>query len=158
MSGTICLVPEFTYCTSIVGPHEVGDGPQGIRQYYEMTDGVVEGERLSGRTVGTGSDWMLAGPDGFWRMDARVQIRTDDGAVILAHYHGPAEANAGLREAIRASEPTGFEDQLIRMHWLLEAGDPHYAWVNQAIFVSEGRFAPRGPGIAGFEHRVYRVG
>ncbi len=157
MTGAICLVPEFTYRSSVVGPHEVGDGPYGVRQYYEMIDGVVEGERLSGRMIGTGSDWILVGSDGFLRMDARIHIRTDDGAVILAHYHGPAEANAGLREAIRAGEPTDFEDQRIRLHWVLETGDPRYAWMNQAIFVSEGRFAPDGPGIAGFEHLVYRV-
>lgn len=71
---------------------------------------------------------------------------------------GPAEANAGLREAIRASEPTSFEDQRIRTHWVLEKGDPRHAWINQAIFVSDGRFAPPEPESAGFEHRVCRVG
>lgn len=157
MHSSLSLAHEFTYRTSIAGPHEVGDGPYGARQYYEMTDGIVEGSRLAGRTIGTGSDWMLAGSDGFLRMDARIQILTNDGAVICARYHGPAEANAKLREAIGANEPTGFDDQRIRTHWLLEAGDPRYAWVNQNVFVGEGRSSPQRSGIAGFEHRVYRV-
>ncbi len=158
MLSSIHLAHEFIFRTSVAGPHEVGNGPYGTRQYYELTDGVVEGTRLSGRTIGTGADWMLAGSDGFLRMDARIQFMTNDGAVICAHYHGPAEANAKLREAITANEPTNFADQRIRTHWLLEAGDPSYAWVSQAVFVGEGRFNPQRPGIAGFEHRVYRVG
>ncbi len=158
MNTSICLAHEFTYCTSVAGPNRVGNGPYGERHYYEMTDGMVEGPRLSGRTIGTGADWMLVGSDGFLRMDARLQIMTNDDAVICVRYAGPAEANTGLREAILANKPTGFEDQRIRTHWLLEAGDTRYAWVNQAIFVGEGRFDPKEPGIAGFEHRVYRVG
>ena len=152
MDKSIHLAHEFTYRTSVVGPHEVGTGPCGTRQCYEMIDGAVEGERLSGRTIGAGADWMLAASDGFLRMDVRIQFKTYDDAVICARYHGPAEANARLLDAIAE-----FDDQLIRTHWLLEAGDPRYAWVNKAVFVGEGRFNPQKPGVAGFEHRVYRV-
>ena len=152
------LVHEFT-CHSIVGAsNEVGVGPYGHRRYHEMKSGSVDGHRLTGKLLGAGSDWMLVGIDGFMRMDVRVQIQTDDGAIICAHYFGPAEANKTLSEAFATSMPTEFSDQLIRSHWLLEAGDPRYAWVNQAVFVGEGRLRPAGPGVMGFEHRVYRVG
>ena len=151
------LVHEFTYHAVVSPPHEVGVGPYGHRQYYEMTRGMVEGPRIKGRLLGAGSDWMLAGPDGFMRMDVRVQIETHDGAVICAHYFGPAEMNATLKQAVAACAPTKFSDQSIRSHWLLETGDPSYAWVNQAVFVGQGRLLPAGPGLPGFEHRVYRV-
>lgn len=152
------LVHEFTY-RAVCGPsHEVGAGPYGDRQYYEMTRGSVEGPRLTGRLLGSGSDWMLAGPDGFVRMDVRIQIETDDGAVICAHYFGPAEANETFRRAVAAFASTEFSDQSIRSHWMLETGAPRYAWVNQAVFVGLGRLLPPGPGLLGFEHRVYRLG
>jgi hypothetical protein len=100
---------------------------------------------------------MLVGSDGFMRMDVRVQVETDDGAIICAHYYAPAEANQKLRQALATSTPTTFSDQSIRSHWLLETGDRQYAWVNQAVFVGEGRLCPAGHGVVGFEHRVYRV-
>ena len=152
------LVHEFTYHAVVSAPHEVGVGPHGHRQYYEMKSGVIDGPRLKGKLLGSGSDWMLVGSDGFMRMDVRIQIETDDGAIICARYFGPAEANRNLAQALAASTATDFSDQSIRSHWLLETGDPGYAWVNQAVFVGEGRLRPAGPGVMGFEHRVYRVG
>lgn len=152
------LVHEFTYHAIVSAPHEVGVGPYGRRQYYEMTSGTLEGPRLKGKLIGSGGDWMLVGPDGFMRMDVRVQIETDDGAIICAHYFGPAEANQTLGQAFATSTPTAFSDQSIRSHWLLECGDPRYAWVNQSVFVGEGRLRPAGLNVMGFEHRVYLLG
>lgn len=152
------LVHEFTYHAAVSFPHEVGMGPYGRRQYYEVKEGVFEGPRFNGKLLGPGSDWMLVASDGFIRMDVRIQMETDDRAIICAHYFGPAEVNQKLGQAVAASAPTEFSDQLIRSHWLLETGDARYAWVNQSVFVGEGRLHPFSPGVLGFEHRVYRLG
>lgn len=154
---TIQIIHEFTYRMTSSDAHKVGKGPLGNRQYFDVIGGTLEGPRLSGKLLGSGIDWMLVGDDGFMRMDVRIQIETNDGAVICAHYFGPAEANDKMRRALGASEPTDFRDQRIRTHWLLETGDPRYTWVNQSVFVGEGRVCPAGPGYAGFEHRVYRL-
>lgn len=153
----IALIHEFTFRMSSSRVHEVGVGPRGKRQYFEVVEGTVEGSRLSGRLLGTGSDWMLVGEDGFMRMDVRIQIETDDGAVVCAHYSGPAEANGRLERAFASGEPTSFAEQRIRTLWELETGAPRYAWLNRSVFVGEGRFCPSGDGRSGFEHRVYRV-
>lgn len=151
------LIHEFTIRVSIGPPHEVGATPYGNRQYYEMTEGRVTGSRLSGKLLGSGSDWMLTGSDGWMHMDVRIQIETDDGAVILAHYFGPAEANQKLMQAVSTFTPTEFADHSLRSHWVLETGDPRYAWVNQTIFVGQSRLLPPGPDRLGFEHQVYRL-
>ena len=155
--GQIGLKLAFTYCTRVSQPHEVGMGPFGRRQYYQMDRGAIDGDRLKGRTLGSGADWMLHGDDGYLRMDARIQIETHDAAVICGSYRGIAEANPRFLMAIAASEPTDFDDQRIRTHWVLETGDRRYLWLNQAVFVGEGRFRPAAEGVAGFEHRVYIV-
>ena len=152
------LVHEFTYHATVSAPHEVGVGPFGHRQYYEVKNGVLEGPRINGKQFGSVGDWMLVGADGFLRMDVRTQIETKDGAIICAHYFGPAETNQATAQAFATSTPTEFSDQSNRSHWLLETGDPRYAWVNQSVFVGEGRLRPAGQGVMGFEHRVYRVG
>ena len=154
---TIKPVYEFTCRVACGPPLDAGSGPYGGRQYYEITAGTVVGTRLRGKLVGSGGDWMLTGPDGYLRMDVRVQIETEDGAVICAHYFGPAEANDKLKQALRACAATEFDDHSIRSHWVLETGDPRYGWVNQSVFAGQGRLLPVGPGALGFEHEVYRL-
>ena len=151
------LEHEFTYRTTTRGPKVVGQGPTGMRHLYEMADGIVEGARLNARSIGAAADWMQIGEDGFLRMDVRLQLLTVEGAIILVCYGGPAEANERLNAAIAAGEATEFDDQLIRTVWTLQSGDPRYRWVNQGIFIGEGRVRPPSNGGMGFEHRVYRA-
>ena len=108
------LVHEFTYHAAVSSPHEVGVGPFGHRQYYEMTEGVLKGARLNGKLLGSGSDWMLVGPDGFMRMDVRIQIETDDQAVICAHYFGPG----------RGQSEAGPGHRCIHIHRVLRSANP----------------------------------
>ena len=151
------LVHEFTCHVSCGSQFKVGAGPYGDRQCYELTDGHVDGPRLTGKLIGSGMDWMLVGPDGFLRMDVRIQFETNDGALVCAHYFGLAETNETLTQAVTACVPTAFSDKSIRSHWLLETGDDRYAWVNRSVFVGEGRVLPAASTQLGFEHRVYRA-
>lgn len=151
------LEHEFTFRTAVSGPHVVGEGAYGTRHYFEMTVGVMEGARLNAQTMGCAADWMLVGSDGFMRMDVRLQLAMCDGAVMLARYHGLAEGNDHLQNALRAGRSTDYDDQCIRTIWQLESGNPRYAWVNRSVFVGEGRACARDDGTSGFEHRVYRA-
>ncbi|MBE7200257.1 MAG: DUF3237 domain-containing protein [Parafilimonas terrae] len=155
---TLTLTHAFTCRVTCGEVFEIGAGPLGERRCYTMTGGCIEGDRLSGDLVGPGSDWMITEPDGLMRMDVRLLLRTDDGALVALRYFGPAQSSDAMRRALAANEPTGFADQAIRTHWLLETGDPRHAWVNRTVFVGEGRVRPAGPGTMGFEHKVYRVG
>jgi hypothetical protein len=155
---TLTLAHAFTCRVACGEAFEVGAGPLGERRCYTITGGRIDGDSLSGDLVGPGSDWMVTEPDGLMRMDVRLLLRTEDGALVAIRYFGPAQPSEAMRQALAANEPTGFADQAIRTHWLLETGDPRYAWVNRTVFVGEGRVCPAGPGRMGFEHKVYRVG
>lgn len=74
-----------------VTPADVGPGPLGHRRIATITSGDVRGPRVRGRIVGAGADWILRGPDGFGRVDARLTIATDDGAHIFVQYVGLLE-------------------------------------------------------------------
>ena len=145
---------EFSLRAEVREPVFVGPGPFGMRVVGEVTGGTFEGERLKG-TLGTGgADWLLLGTDGWARIDVRAQLFTHDGAVIYASYTGLLEFNDKAQRALASSEDsTTFEDQYMRTTPRLETGDPRYAWVNQTVFVAEGRF-PVGRAV---EYRVYRV-
>ena len=52
-----------------------------------------------------------------------------------------------------SGQETAFGDQYFRTSPRFETGDQRYAWLNQSLFVGEGRVFP-GLGV---EYRVYRV-
>jgi hypothetical protein len=148
------LVYEFTYQAQLKSPVGVGLGPFGDRQVFEVIEGKFEGERLNGRILPGGGEWFLVGADGFGRIDVRIQMETDDGAFIYAQYFGLLELNDAVQGFISGrQEETEFGDQYFRIAPRLECGDPRYAWVNQTVFVAEGRGFP-GYGV---EYRVFRV-
>lgn len=66
------FVHEFTFEATLEPPIPVGAGPTGTRMVYEVAGGEITGERLRGRLLG-GGEWALIGPDGFLRVDVRLQ-------------------------------------------------------------------------------------
>jgi len=143
---------EFTFGATFKPPVDIGAGPFGNRNVYELTGGTVEGKRLKGKVLTGGADWLLIGADGFARLDVRGQFLTDDGASIYVQYAGLLEMNQKVGEAVASGGSTDYGDQYFRITPRLETGDPRYAWLNQSVFVAEGRL---GPGKV--EYKVYRV-
>jgi len=144
---------ELTYHATLKEPVVVGLGPFGNRLFFEVTGGRVEGERLKGKVLAGGGDWLLVGPDGWGRLDVRAQFLTDDGAAIYASYYGLVEMNEKVQSAIGGASVTDYGDQYFRTNPRFETGDPRYAWLNQGLFVAEGRIR-LGPMV---EYKVYRV-
>jgi hypothetical protein len=145
------LIHEMTWFAHLRPPMEIG-GPFGHRFYYDVADGELVGPRIRG-TWRSGGDWVIIGNDGFARLDVRAQLETDDGAFVYVQYHGILEMNRALRSALKDGRDTRFEDHYYRIAPRFETGDERYAWLNQAVFVGEGRLYPD----AGVEYRVSRV-
>jgi hypothetical protein len=152
----IDLVHEFTFTATLAAPISVGPGPFGDRTIFEVTGGGVTGERLSGTVRPGGADWILACPDGYGRLDVRATFVTGDGAHIYVQYFGVVEYSAAALAAVAGERASDYDDHYFRTSPRLESGDPRYAWVNQAVFVAEGRIHPAQPGPT-VEYRVYRV-
>ena len=145
---------EFSYRASLKPALAVGPGPYGTRLVVEVIGGSFEGKRLKGKILTGGADWLLAGPDGFGRLDVRAQFVTDDGAAIYLSYFGLLEMNDKVQRAL--SDPqngTDYADHYFRTNPHFETGDPRYAWLNQSLFVGEGHILP-GRIV---EYKVYRV-
>jgi hypothetical protein len=139
---------------------EMGDGgpegPFGHRFLLEIVGGEVSGERLNGKIRSGGGDWLLLGRDGWGRLDVRFSIATDDGATLAYTGAGLLEFNEAVGTALGTGGETAFDDQYYRTTGRLECGDPRYAWVNRAMFVTTGRLAPRTTG-RGLDARLLRV-
>jgi hypothetical protein len=148
------LVHELTYSATLKPPLAVGPGPFGNRLVYEVIEGRVEGPRIAGRVLSGGADWIIACADGFGRVDVRAQFQTDDGAAIYVQYHGLLEMNEAVADAMAGKRAgTDFGDQYFRTAPRFETGDERYTWLNQSVFLAEGRLL-EGLGV---EYRVYRV-
>ncbi len=143
---------EFTYDGTLKPPVDIGAGPLGNRRFYEVAGGTVEGKRLKGKVLTGGGHWILVGPDRFARLEVQGQLLTGDGAAIYEHYTGLLELNEKVIDAIASGGSTDYGDQYFRTTPRFETGDPRYAWLNQSLFVAEGRIAPGRVG-----YKVYRV-
>ena len=145
------FVEEFTVAATLKPPLPIGAGPIGTRMYYEVTGGTLTGERLRGKLLG-GGEWALIGPDGFLRIDVRLQVETHDGALLYIQYVGLLELNDAVQGALEQGTGTDYGDHYFFTNPRIETGDERYAWVNTTFFVGEGHILP-GLGV---EYRVSR--
>ena len=121
--------PVFEYLGNLhaeIGTRTVvQNGPQGTRTIAEIVGGRFEGPRVKASIQTPAGDWITNRADGSYRLDVRLTLKTDDGALILVTYNGigqTTEAGASLRAAP-----------------LFETGDSRYSWLTrlQAVAVGE---------------------
>jgi Protein of unknown function (DUF3237) len=146
------LVHEFTLHAAMGESVGVGGGPFGDRAVAVVADGWVKGDRITGRLIGPGADWVLVGSDGYAHIDVRAQIRTDDGATLYIHYDGSIELNQPVMAALFSDGETNYGDYPWYTHVRLESGADQYRWVNRTLFVGQGRVVADG-----IEYEMYRL-
>ncbi|HZU79565.1 MAG TPA: DUF3237 domain-containing protein, partial [Acidimicrobiales bacterium] len=144
---------EFTFECELADPLFIPGGPYGTRVVAPASGGTVRGERLRGELVGGGGDWILIGADGWARIDVRIHIATDDGALLYMSYGGVLEMNDAVMAAVlERGRETGFGEQYFWSTPRIETGDERYAWATQTVFLARGRIT--GNGVA---YEVYRA-
>lgn len=113
-------------------PAFIANGPQGTRLVVTVTGGTFKGERLSGTIANTaGGDWVTLRQDGTLKLDVRLTLQTDDGAMILMTYSGVGVTDAAGTTNVRTAP-------------LFETGDERYTWLNGVQAVAVGQTTPAG--------------
>ena len=109
--------------------HEIGSTPQGTLTIFPVIGGTFEGERLRGRVLPGGGDWVTARGDGTFTLDLRVTLETDDGGLIHMTFTGVRDdANNYFRTMPR-----------------FETAAPNYAFLNRLLAVGIGEIRSEGP-------------
>jgi hypothetical protein len=146
---------EMTYWERIEGPLNTMEGsPLGERICWKVVDASLIGPRIQAKLAMPGSDWMRLGPDGIRRPDLRVPLSTSEGTTILLHYNvGIIKASEVFMHALQTGLATDFGQQYMRMSPQFETGDEKFGWLNQHLFVAEGRLAAEKE----IEYKIYRV-
>lgn len=122
------LVPLCTVRIQLKLPIEVGAGPAGTRVIGEVASAEFKGDRLTGELLGVAAaDWLVVSADGTGMVDARLTLRTDDGAAVFVQYNGRMDFTRGLQFPITAYVAPRFE-----------TGDERYAWLNRIQAVGKG--------------------
>jgi hypothetical protein len=108
---------------------EIGSTPRGTLSVFPVTGGSFEGDRLRGKVLAGGGDWVTATSDATFELDLRVTLETDDGALIHMTFTGVRDdANHYLRTLPR-----------------FETAAPQYAFLNRLLAVGIGEIGPEGP-------------
>src|SRR5262245_57672770 len=108
---------------------EIGATPHGTILIFPIAGGSFEGERLRGRVLAGGGDWVTARADGTFDLDMRATLETDDGALIHMTFTGVRDdANRYLRTLPR-----------------FETAATQYSFLNRLVAVGTGEIRVDGP-------------
>jgi len=108
---------------------EIGATPRGSLSVFPVTGGSFEGDRLRGRVLPGGGDWVTATADGTLELDLRVTLETDDGALIHMTFTGVRDdASHYFRTVPR-----------------FETAAPKYAFLNRLLAIGVGELRADGP-------------
>ena len=133
--STLPVEHLFTMTGTVGKASMVGAGPGGTRVIVPVTGGTFEGPKMKGTIVeNSGGDWVVARADGSMKLDVRITLLTDDGALIYMSYSG--------------FRTTKGETASLRTAPYFETGDERYAWLNSVQGVATGT---SGPGTVDYE-------
>jgi hypothetical protein len=129
MSVRINSRPLMVLRLATSATHEIGSTPQGTLTIFPVTGGSFEGDRLRGKVLAGGGDWVTGHINGTFTVDLRVTLETDDGGLIHMTFTGVRDdANHYFRTVPR-----------------FETAAPKYAFLNRLLAVGIGEIRPEGP-------------
>ena len=108
---------------------EIGSTPEGTLTIFPVTGGSFEGERLRGKVLSGGGDWVTVRSNGMMTLDLRIALETDDGSLIHMTFTGIRDdANRYFRTVPR-----------------FETAASRYAFLNRLLAVGTAEIRAEGP-------------
>ena len=128
----------------------VGQTPNAFRRVGIVQGGSFEGEWLSGEVV-SGNDWRSVRTDSCIKLDVRLVLRTNDGALIVMTYQCLRAGPPTLIEKLDRGEEVDPATYYFRMSPMFETSAPKYDWMNRIIAIGTGYRRANGPIYSIFE-------
>jgi hypothetical protein len=118
------LIPLGTMRFKLAAPITLNDTPRGTRMIVEVSEGVLDGERIHATQHGAAAaDWLTVDAHGLGTLDVRGTLQTHDGALIFVTYHGRIDFGSG---GTPYTAP------------LFDTGDERYRWLAKIQAVGKG--------------------
>jgi hypothetical protein len=117
---------------STASTQEIGSVPHGKRVTFPIIGGSFEGERLRGKVLPGGGDWVIKRADGVLELDLRITLEVDDGTLVHMTFEGIRDDGAPGAPYFRT---------LPRF----ETADARYSFLNRLLAVGTGEISADGP-------------
>ncbi len=122
----------MTLRLSTAPAQNIGVGPHGTRLTFPITGGSFDGDRLRGKVLPGGGDWVIKRADGVVELDLRITLQADDGALIHMTF-------VGIRDDGAPGAP------YFRTLPRFETADAKYSFLNRLLAVGIGEIGAEGP-------------
>jgi hypothetical protein len=129
----------------------VGPTPGGYRRIGVIFGGRFEGQRLSGEVLDGGSDWQTVRGDGATALDVRLNLKTEDGALINMTYRGIRYGPVDVMQRMDKGEVVDAASYYFRANPLFETSSTKYDWINRVVAIGVGHRRADGPVYSVFE-------
>jgi hypothetical protein len=123
--------PLMTLLLSTAPVQSIGAGPHGTRLTFPITGGSFDGDRLRGKVLRGGGDWVIKRGDGVLELDLRITLEADDGALIHMTFEGIRDDGA----------PGG---PYFRTLPRFETADAKYSFLNRLLAIGTGEIRADG--------------
>ena len=124
--------PLMTLRLNTAPVQNIGSVPHGTRLTFPITAGSFDGDRLRGKVLPGGGDWVVKRPDGVLELDLRITLETDDGALIHMTFWG-------VRDDAAPGAP------YFRTLPRFETANSKYSFLNRLLAVGIGQISAEGP-------------
>jgi len=98
-----------------------------------------------------GSDWHSVRRDGATLLDVRLNLKTDDGALIGVTYKGIRQGPPEIIARLEGGEVVDPESYYFRINQMFETASEKYAWLNNILAIGAGHRVADGPVYSLFE-------
>jgi len=114
------------------------DSPQRIDEtlsIFNVTGGWAKGPKINATVIQPAADWIQSMPDASRRLDVRLTLKTDDGALIYVSYNGVILSTQAARDKQMKGEVVTSDDRYCITAPTFRTSHPKYAWLaaTQAI-------------------------
>jgi hypothetical protein len=132
--------PTVTVETEYLGTLELSlDSPQwmGLRSVVNLPDGTIQGPKINGTVVAPSGNWLYPMPDGSFRFDVRVTIKTDDGQFILLEYNGVRATTKDTMDRYNRGDVITSKEEYIVTTPRFTTASKKYDWLNRVQAVAK---------------------
>src|SRR5262249_27930893 len=99
--------------------------------------GWARGPAIRGEVIPPSGDWLRVMPGGTRKLDVRISIRADDGAIIFMTYVGRSRATADVVQRLEPGETLGPAQLNFLIPPPFKTAAPAYAWLNDVVAIGK---------------------
>jgi Protein of unknown function (DUF3237) len=126
------------YVMTLYAPLEAGQAVDPTLYIYNVgPGGWIKGPKIEGTIVAPSGDWFRILPSGVSRLDVRLTIKTNDGALISLTYNGIFRDTKEVEARAEKGEVLTSKDLYFMIAPTIQTSARRYHWLNGVQFIGK---------------------